>query len=276
MHILICSDGSPAAEQSADLITRLNYLPEVEITILGVSESDGDQVQLSASFERIATILDGEQFFVQQKIRYGSPAEQILKEVEESSFDLVTVGTRGHIRGFPGLKFGSTAQKLARLLTTPLLVARHVPPKVDKVLICTGAEIPSLETLSVGGKLIARVPGEIVVLHVMSQVAMRLDSPADDLVDTADSAIQRGTREGQHLMQANKLLHQAGVVGDIRSLLRHGLVVDEVLEEIEEGRYNFLIIGGHYHHGRSHWTELLLKDLAGQLLQKAPCSVLII
>jgi len=276
MRILICSDGSPAAEQSAYLITRLNYVSEDEIIVLGVSESDGDQVQLSASFERIKALLDGQKFTVQQKIRYGHPAVQIMKEVEETSFDLVTVGTSGHMRGFPGLRIGSTAQKLARLLTTPLLVARHVPSKVNKVLICTGAEVPSLETLSVGGKLISRVPGEIIVLHVMSQVAMRLDSPADDLVDTAESAIQRGTREGRHLTQALKLLQQAGVVSKIKPLLRHGLVVDEVLEEIDEGGYNLLIIGGHYHHGRSHWTELLLEDLAGELLQKAPCSVLII
>ena len=276
MRILICSDGSPAAEQSAYLITRLNYLSEAEITLLGVSESDGDQVQLAASFERIKTLLDGGQFSLQQKIRYGHAADQIMKEVEESSFDLVAVGTSGHVRGFPGLKIGSTAQKLARMLTTPLLVARDVPPTIDKVLICTGAEIPSLETLNVGGKLISRVQGEIVVLHVMSQVALRLDSPADDLVDTGESAIQRGTREGRHLSQALKLLQQAGIAGEVKPLLRHGLVVDEVLEEIEEGGYNLLIIGGHYHHGRSHWTELLLEDLAGELLQKTPCSVLII
>lgn len=276
MRILLCSDGSPAAEQSAHLINLLNYPPEAEITVLGVSESDGDQVQLSASFERIRTLLNKQQVSIQQKIRYGHPADQIIREAKETIYDLVMVGTRGHVLGFPGLKIGSTAQKLARLLTTPLMVTRHVPSKIDKVLICTGAETPSLETLTVGGKLITRVQGEIVVLHVMSQVALRLDSPADDLLDTAASAIQRGTREGRHLAQALKLLEQAGVTGEVRPLLRHGLVVDEVLDEIEAGGYNLLIIGGHYHHGRSHWTELLLEDLAGELLQKTPCSVLII
>jgi nucleotide-binding universal stress UspA family protein len=276
MHILICSDGSPIAEQSATLISRLNYQPEAKITLLGVSESDGDQVLLAASFERMKALLNGQDFIIQQKIHYGNPADQILKEVTGTTYDLVAIGASGHLRGFAGLKFGSTAKKLARVLTTPLLVARRVPLIVDKVLICTGAEIPSLETLSVGGKLVAGVRGQIVVLHVMSQVAMRLDSPAEDLVDTAESAIQRGTREGLHLSQALNLLKQAGITGEVRLLLRHGLVVNEVLAEIEQGGYNLLIIGGHYHHGRSHWTELLLEDLAGQLLQKAPCSVLII
>ena len=276
MHILICSDGSPTAEQSASLISCLNYLPEAKVTLLGVSESDGDQVLLTASFERIRALLEGQDFIIQQKIHYGQPADQILKEVAENSYDLVAIGPSGHLRGFAGLKFGSTAQKLARFITTPLLVARQVPKRVQKVLICTGGEMPSLETLSVGGKLVSNIKGEIVVLHVMSQVALRLDSPADDLLDTAESAMQRGTREGQHMSQALGLLHQANVSGEVRPLLRHGLVVREVLAEISEGGYQLLVIGGHYQHGRSHWTEMLLEDLAGQLLQKAPCSVLII
>lgn len=276
MHILICSDGSTTAEQSASMISRLNYLPEAKVTLLGVSESDGDQVLLTASFERIRALLEGQDFIILQKIHYGQPADQILKEVAENSYDLVAIGPSGHLRGFAGLKFGSTAQKLARFITTPLLVARQVPKRVQKVLICTGGEMPSLETLSVGGKLVSNIKGEIVVLHVMSQVALRLDSPADDLLDTAESAIQRGTREGRHMLQALELVHQAGVSGEVRPLLRHGLVVREVLAEISEGGYQLLVIGGHYQHGRSHWTEMLLEDLAGQLLQKAPCSVLII
>lgn len=276
MHILICSDGSPAAEQSALLISCLKYPPSSNITLLGVSESDGDQSLLTASFEHIKAILKEQNYFIQQKIHFGQPADQILKEVEQTPYDLVAIGPSRHPHGFKGLKFGSTAQKLARLMTTPLLVARRVPQQINSVLICTGAEMPSLETLSIGGKLVSNVQGEIVVLHVMSQVALRLDSPADDLVDTADLAIQRGTREGLHLKQALNLLQQAGVSGEVRPLLRHGLVISEVLAEVNEGGYPLLVIGGHYHHGRSHWSEMLLEDLAGQLLQKAPCSVLII
>ena len=276
MHTLICSDGSPAAEQSAYLIACLNYPAGTQITLLGVSESDGDQVLLNASFERIRAILKGQDFIIQQKIHTGQPADQILQEVKEIPYDLASIGTSGHLRGFKGLKFGSTGQKLARFMTTPLLVARQVPQQLNRVLICTGAEMPSLETLRLGGKLISNIWGEIVVLHVMSQVALSLESPSDDLVDTANSAIQRGTREGQHLKQALDLLRKAGVPGEVKPLLRHGLVVREVLTEINEGGYQLLIIGGHYHHGRSHWTEMLLEDLAGQLLQKAPCSVLII
>jgi nucleotide-binding universal stress UspA family protein len=166
--------------------------------------------------------------------------------------------------------------KLARTLTIPFLVARNVPLRLSKILLCTSAEVTALETVRVGGRLVSSANAEIILLHVMSQVAMRLDSPPDDLLDTAQSAIQRVTREGQHLERAVQLLGQVGVTAPVTPSLRHGLVVDEVLAELEEGQYNLLVIGGHYHHGRSHWEEFLIEDVAGQLIHRAPCSVLIV
>ena len=276
MHILICTDGSPAAEAAATFVSRLSFPPDTELTLLGVSETDGDQVHLTSSFERIERTLDGAHTGIQRKIGYGNAAENIQKETEDNIYDLVVLGERGHQRGFVGWKTGSTVNKLARTLTIPFLVARNVPPRLRKILLCTGAEAPSLDTVRVGGRLISTAKAEIILLHVMSQVAMRLDSPPDDLLDTAQSAIQRGTREGQHLKQAVKLFGQVGVTGAVTPCLRHGLVVDEVLAELAEGQYDLLVIGGHYHHGKSHWAEFLLEDIAGQLIHRAPCSVLIV
>ena len=276
MRVLICTDGSPAAEAAASFVSRLSFPPDTVISLLGVSETDGDQVHLITSFERIERTLDGARPGIQRKTGYGNAAENIQKETEENSYDLVALGERGHQRGFAGWKIGSTVNKLARTLTIPFLVARNVPLRLSKILLCTGAEAPSLETVRVGGRLISTARAEIILLHVMSQVAMRLDSPPDDLLDTAQSAIQRGTREGQHLKQALQLLSQVSVIGAVTPCLRHGLVVDEVLAELEEGQYELLVIGGHYHHGRSHWEEFLLEDVAGQLIHRAPCSVLIV
>jgi nucleotide-binding universal stress UspA family protein len=276
MRVLICTDGSPAAEAAASFVSRLSFPPDTQLILLGVSETDGDQVYLTKSFDRIEHTLDGISLSIQRKIDYGNAAEIIHKETEENRYDLVVLGERGHPRGFVGWKIGSTVNKLARTLTIPFLVARNVPLRLSKILLCTGGETASLETVRVAGRLVSSIETEIILLHVMSQVAMSIDSQSDDLLDTAQSAIQRGTREGQHLKQALQLLSQVVVTAPITPCLRHGLVVDEVLAELEEGNYDLLAIGGHYHHGRSHWEEFLLEDVAGRLIQRAPCSVLIV
>jgi len=278
IKILVCTDGSPAAEQAALLLSRLAFPPETSYTVLGVSETDGDQVQLTVSFEQFERLLGSTGSLIDRKMRFGSPIDEIKEEVETSEYDLVALGASGKRRGFPVLRIGSTAQKLSRILTTPLLVARNVPERIGKVLVCTGGESPSLENVVTAGKFLSGVEGEVIVLHVMSQVALRLDSPAQDLLDTAETAIQRGTREGRHLEQAVGLLRQAGIAGPIKPGLRHGLVVDEVLAELYDGKYDLLAVGGHYHHvkGKSRWIEVLLEDISGQLVDLAPCSVLIV
>ncbi len=276
MNILICTDGSKEAEQAAKFISLMNFEKSTNITILSVLETDGNQTQLQESIDRIVNALDRERYLITTKIRRGESVEQILLETKENSYDLVAIGASGHHRGFLLINIGSTSQKLARKLETSFLVVRKVPEKINKVLICTAAEEPSLETLNTAAQMLKRLDAELAVLHVMSQVALKPDSPIQDLLDTAETAISRGTREGKHLQTAMQILKEYGITSKINPILRHGLVVDEVLEEIKEGNYDLLVVGAHHQPGRSKWLEMLLDDVTDQLLRDATCSVMVI
>ena len=98
----------------------------------------------------------------------------------------------------------------------------------------------------------------------------------EELVATAETAIAKNTREGQHLQRAIQQLTQAGISGPIVPRLRHGLVVDEVLAEVREGKYDLMIVGAHYQPGQNRWLGILLDDVTDQLINQAPCSVLIV
>jgi len=276
MKILICTDGSPAAEEAAKLVTRLGFPEDTQITLLGVSESDGEQASLYASMDRIVAVLGGSRQGMARTLRHGQPVEEILRELQAQAYDLVAVGERGHHHGLPLLKLGSTAGKLARRINTHLLVARNVPEKVGKVLVCTGAEGPSVDTIQRTGRLIAAMDAQVSLLHVMSQVFFGPRSQADDLLDTAESAIARDTREGRHLKVAMEQLEKTGVKGPVTPLLRHGLVVDKVLAEVSKDQCDLLVIGAHHQPGQNRWLEILLDDVADQLLNQAPCSVLVV
>jgi nucleotide-binding universal stress UspA family protein len=276
MRLIVCTDGSTSAEQAATLISRLNFPPETEIVLLGVSETDGDQSALSASFGRMEKTLGGPRPGIQHKIRYGSAIDQIIKETEENHYDLIAFGVRSAARGLVNLRMGSTVHRLLRSLHLPVLIARNIPDKINRILICTAAEAPSEHTLRTGGSLVANAGVETNLLHVMSQLALRLDSPPEDLLDTAESAIDRQTREGRHLERGMRILQEVGVQPPILPRLRHGLVVDEVLAEVHKGGYDLLVIGGHYQHAGNRWMDILLEDISGQLLGKTRCSVLIV
>lgn len=276
MKVLICTDGSPAAEEAALLVPLMIYEDDTEIVLLGVSEKEGEQTKLFTSMDRITSVLGGVRSGIVRTIRHGQPVDEILNELQGKKYGLVVVGERGHHHNLPLLKLGSTAGKLARKINTHLLVARNVPQKVSKILICTGGENPSVETMQHAGRLVSGVDAEIGLLHVMSQVFLGPRSKPDDLEDTAETAMARGTREGDHLKRAMEQLARAGAKQPITPILRHGLVIDQVLAELNRGKYDLLVVGAHHQPGQNRWLEILLDDVADQLLNLAPCSVLVV
>lgn len=276
MKLLICTDGSLAAEQAALLVSRLNLPRDAELTLLGVIDEHGNSATLDASFDRMTSMLGGGLPNLKRLIRRGDSYEQILAEAVEHTYDLVVVGGGGQHHGLLHFKVGSTTSKLARKLHTHFLVARNVPTQIGKVLVCTGAEAPAVDTMRVGGQMVAGLTAEVAVLHVMSQISLKPGSIPEELVATADTAIAKNTREGQHLQRAIQQLNQAGISGPLVPRLRHGLVVDEVLAEVKEGKYDLMIVGAHYQKGQNRWLGILLDDVTDQLINQAPCSVLIV
>jgi len=55
--------------------------------------------------------------------------------------------------------------------------------------------------------------------------------------------------------------------------VRHGFVVDEILDEGRTGNYDLVVIGAHQ---QEHWAGFLLDDLAEQIITKIDRPVLLV
>jgi nucleotide-binding universal stress UspA family protein len=274
-RILLCSDGSDESEGSEAALRSLGLLPEAEVVVLGVVEPTHEAERLSRSLQAMSGRLEKSGALAQVRLRRGHAAEEILAEAESQTYDLVVVGARGR-SGMTRFRLGSTATRLAAHLPTSMLACRGAMGPVRDILICTGLEEPALSTVRVGGKLAAASVARVTLLHVMSQVALSWESPADDLADSAESAMARNSREGALLQRGLEVLQEVGAGKDAVARLRHGLVVDEVLEEIRELEPQLLIVGAHRLPETRRSIAPLLDDVAQQIMTNAPCSVLIV
>lgn len=275
MRVLVYTDGSADAEEAVELLRKLGAAPHTDVTVLGVAERRKQSEDVEASADRIEHDLEQEGSEVTTKLRAGDASKEIVDEAKRGQYDMVIVTRRSHERQ-PQLKLRSTTGTLARHIPAHLLIARNVPEKLERILICSGAEAPSAETVRLAGLLTAASGADIGLLHVMSQVALRSDSPAEELEETAEEAMDHPTREGHHLQEAIQLLRNEGVTTEIVPILRHGLVVEEVMEEIKEGGYDLLVLGSHHQPTMTRWMDVLLGDVAGELLSKSPISALVI
>jgi nucleotide-binding universal stress UspA family protein len=250
--------------KSAELVSKFGFNDDTRITILGVSESSADLEKIKDSIDYIGKTL-GRTYKIAQKIRNGDPIEEILAEALENSYDLVAVGGGGNQLGLLHPQIGPTTGRLARKLHTHFLVARNIPEKFSKVLICTGADVPESETMKLGGKWLSRTDAQVSLLHVIP-VSKAVSDKGREEKKSHDRLIEHSTKQ----------LRASGVKTDIIPLLRHGLVVEEVLKELSEQAYELLVVGSHYQPGQDRWQGMLLDDITDQLLNRSSCSILII
>jgi nucleotide-binding universal stress UspA family protein len=274
MNILICTDGSSTSVQSAELVTKLGFPQETQITVLGVRETNSDIEKLTSSMDFIEKIF-GKNYHLDRKMRSGNPIEEIMSEALESSYDIVAVGGGGNQLGLLHPKLGSTTRKLSRKLHTHFLVARNLPVKFSKILVCTGAETPSSMTMKLGGEWIRNTSAQIGLLHVRSTEKKGAEDLHTSTEEQGSASVMIDQGDSQ-LTNAMQQLRDAGLQNEIIPRIRQGLIVEEVIKELNEGAYELLVIGAHYQPGQDRWQGTLLDDVTDQLLHRCSCSVFII
>ncbi|HIQ05445.1 MAG TPA: hypothetical protein EYH31_07070, partial [Anaerolineae bacterium] len=189
-------------------------------------------------------------------------------------YDLVVVGKRG-VRGISRL-LRSTSNQITRQAPVSVLVVPKVRTKIERILICTSGAPAGEDDAWFGGHIAALTGAQATVLHVMSQLPLTPQAFSRDLEATAREAIAMGTREGKHLQRGVEILTSLGVQG--RPVLRHGLVVEEILAEAQEGDYDLVVLGAHNNENQKNrgWAAFLLDDVTQHILNEIDRPVLVV
>jgi nucleotide-binding universal stress UspA family protein len=229
---------------------------------------------------------------VQTKVRYGHPAAKIVREAEEGDYALVVVGARQRRNSVERRLLGSTAIRVAEHAPGPVIVAKGTIRPIRHILLCdsgsmdpavglpssasgtgvSGGEIPSV--LSRFTELPLRLlngAGEIVVMHVMSQMSAGPGVQGTQLRSDTDDLIRDGAPEGELLGRDIEALRRMGLRA--RAKVSRGLVVEEILGEAQRGDYDLVVIGAYRGQG---WQRILLEDLAHRIVDGLDRPVLVV
>ncbi len=208
----------------------------------------------------------------QKKIRVGPQVKEILREAQEGNYELIILGAPSpHRRDWFNPK--TLLTQIVEGAPCSTLIVRGQASRIKHILVCdSGAE--SANTLrGLITRLIGLLEGleGITILHVMSQVSAGPGVPGEQLRADAEYLISSHTPEGDLLEKDIRELSLAGVHPD--PMVRHGLVVDEILEEASSGGYDLAIIGAHSQAG---WQWFLLDNLARKIVDQIDLSLLVV
>jgi nucleotide-binding universal stress UspA family protein len=269
MRILICSDGMPASAPATRLGGIIGRARGADTVLLGIVEQPPDEAPLRQALEREAQQLRHDSIQPKVVIRAGEPIREIFNETSANPYDLVVIGARH--KGNHGLYWRSEkTYEVIKAIAPPVLVAIGQCDALKRFLICTGGRVYIDEALKLTGKFAAALGASVTLLHVMAEPpAMYADLM--QLEEDLDRLLESKSELGTNLCKQKKTLEQLGAKTEVR--IRHGIVIDQVLQEIRQGNYDLVVTGSS--HARGVVRHYIMGDLTRKILNRASCPVLV-
>jgi universal stress protein E len=207
-----------------------------------------------------------------QKLAFGTPWQEICRQVLAENHDLVLVGTRD-VGQISRILFGSTGMKLLRNCPCPVWVTRPDPNWDDlNILVPSDFSDVSLEALRIavnGGQLVD------TRLHLLHALEGQIGPPA------WFGRVQRQIVEdyiASQRAEAEQRLHEQLALTDYRTL-QHGVQVhvvegppdEAILKAIDDFQIDLVVMGTA---ARSGLSSLMLGNTAERLISHMKCSVI--
>jgi nucleotide-binding universal stress UspA family protein len=283
MRILLVVHTLPHDEVTLAFGARVAHAAGAATTVLAVAGNGREQSRAEQSLalarETLAQVAN-----LQTRLRQGSPVQEVLREAREGGYDMILVGEPWGQARLGRFRPGGESVHLVENAPCSVLVVKGKPRPVHKILLCdsgAGSVLADPVLRAPGPSLLARFSAqaaellrgeeEITVLHVMSQIGAGPGVPGKQLRAAAEELMDERAPEGELLREDVQMLVRPGV--QARPLVRHGLVLDEILHEARSGDYDLVVIGAH---PGKLWQRLLLDDLARKIMVQMDRPILVI
>jgi len=269
MKILICSDGMPAAERAVELGGLLAGPLKAEATLLGIAEKSRDEGPMREALEKQAQPLRARAVALEIIVHAGEPVRQILDQTSKANYDLVVIGA-GQTRAAGRYWRSAKTYELIKAIQPPVLVAIGECKRLKRFLVCTGGKEFIEQAVQLTGKLAVAVEASVTLLHVMAEPPA-VYADLVNLEEDVDRLLASGSELGMNLLQQKKELERIGVSAEVR--VRHGIVIDQVFEEVREGDYDLIVTGTSQ--ARGLLRHYIMGDLTRSILNRANSPVLV-
>ena len=269
MKILICSDGTQSTETAIHLGGSLAGPLKAETTLLGIAETSQDEQPLRDALYKQAQLLHGRGVSPAIVVQSGEPVRQIVDQTSKTNYDLVVIGARWI--GATGHYWRSAkTYEVIKAIQPPVLVAIGECKQLKRFLVCTGGKEFIDQALQLTGRLAAVVKASVTLLHVMAEPpAMYADLVR--MEENVGQLLESKSELGTNLRRQRRELERLGVSADVR--IRHGIVVDEVFEQVRQDNYDLIVTGTSQ--ARGLLRHYIMGDLTRSILNRANVPVLV-
>lgn len=273
MKILIASNATSHSEAAVEFGLMVAKQSQANLTFVHVIRRPDEREVGNAHLKMLKEKVKKAGQSANYLLRVGMPSEQIIHLAYEGEFELIALG-EGSKESLLSRPIAPTNERVVANAPCPVLIVKGAAGKADSFLMLhSGQEgLGTIQRfLQCTGKLIHK-NSKVTLLHVMSQIGASYRVEDWELRAEAKDLIKAKTLEGTWLKEGMEALERERKIKVVPKV-RHGLVIDEILKEIELGDYDMVVLGSHRKGG---WTEFLVDNIAKQVIAKVKCPVLVV
>lgn len=278
LNILLADDGSLNARSAAQLLADLPHDRECLITALRVFTpiEGAEYATVEAEAEKTKNLLKSRHLHFHSELMLGYPSEKIIEYAGEHNPDLIVMGAKG--AGLLDGLLGSVAANVVHSGRWPVLIVRPPYRGLKRVLLVTDGSPASQYTCDFLGSF--QLPGEanVEVMHVLP-LLRRVYAVEPYGVSTITIPPEEDARfqhdeelKGKLLLDSvRELLAEHGLAAS--TVLLRGDPLTEIVKYAREQECDLIVCGSR---GAGNLTGWLLGSVSRELVQHAPCSVLVV
>lgn len=236
MHLLLCTNGSPDTRLALDYGAWLAERLGGTVTLLGVVERPPHRPAVEALIEEFRPRLQEAGVWCTPVLAEGPLARALPAQAGPHMLTVVSPMRRRFL--WPPL-----FSQLLAAMEGPVLHVGATRPQLERFLLCAGGLRYAEAMVRLGGLLARAVGGTVTLLHVVEPVTLEYPL-AEEIKNHWQDLLETDTPQAHYLREALEGLGQLGVPAEVR--VRHGPVVQQILQEIREREYDLVGVGSPY------------------------------
>ena len=243
---------------------------QAEVSILGIVEKTGQEDAVLQALRRAQEILKEYHLNAELITKAGRPVREITKRAQEAKYDLVVVGAVRKGTRWP-LWMSARAYKIIESVEPPVLVVIGSCTQLRRILLCDGGTHKADAAVRFAGEIARHLNASVDLLHVLAEppaVYANLVKSEDD----ASQILQSDSKLGRCLRSQKELLEKMAVPCEV--LLRHGLVLDELLGELQRTEYDLVVTGSSPADDRLR--RYIMGNITREIVNRAELPVLVV
>jgi nucleotide-binding universal stress UspA family protein len=305
MKVLLAVDGSSYSDMATEVVRALRLPSQTEVTVITVvpehtflggitlgklrgtspKKETQQQKQLELLQQPIQA-LSASKLKADSLVRWGNPAEEILKVANEGRISLVIMGAKG-LTDAPAFRLGSVALTVMKHAKASVLLVRQTTRStrqvswakrrtaIKRVLLATdGSKHSDMVTRFLLDLPLQRHCEVIVVTALQSHLAAWVKMPTLDFQTNQEllARLQAAEEnEARRITVKSEKQFQTKGYKTVSLVLRGG-VAESILASAKEYKPDIIALGSK---GLSGIESLLLGSVAERVARYADCSVLI-